>query len=219
MDGTHTGGSGAVARPFGRPGRPEEGRGSAAHAELVSALYRTNYVALCRTARLLVDDPSRAEELVQEAFTRTLSGARSLRQPDSALFYVRRAVVHACRSELRRRRIERRIGLGSGGGHLDRDGEVASGARFEDAIGEKDEIVRLLRLLTPRQREVVVLRYYADLDETAIAAAMGCSTGTVKSQLFKAKQRLSALLRPEPASRSGVEDDGADPKEIGRWAQ
>jgi RNA polymerase sigma factor (sigma-70 family) len=185
----------------------------------VSTLYRTNYLALCRTARLLVDDPSRAEELVQEAFTRTLSGSRTLRQPESALFYVRRAVVHACRSELRRRRIERRIGLGSGGTRLEQDSEVTSGARFEDAVGDKDEIVRLLRMLTPRQREVVVLRYYADLDETAIAEAMGCSTGTVKSQLFKAKQRLSGLLRPDGESTAGVDNDSSDPEEIGRGAQ
>jgi RNA polymerase sigma factor (sigma-70 family) len=183
---------------------PWPGHGSSL-PELVSALYQGHYSSLCRTARLMVDDPGRAEELVQDAFTRTLSGNRVLLEPAATLGYIRRAVVHACHSELRRRRVERRIGVGSRSERLELDGSTRatgsgpSAARdkpFAEVVGERDAVVQGLRSLPPRQREAIVLRYYADLDEGAIADAMRCSVGTVKSQLFKARQRLSALLRP-----------------------
>jgi RNA polymerase sigma factor (sigma-70 family) len=171
-------------------------------AELVSALYRGHYVSLCRTARLLVDDPGRAEELVQDAFTRTLSGGRPLRRPEAALGYIRRAVVHACHSELRRRRLERRIGVGAGGTNFDRLGSPAEpghdlpgDAGAADRLGDRDAVLQLLRSLPPRQREAVVLRYYADLDEAGVADAMRCSVGTVKSQLSDARRQLAKLLR------------------------
>jgi RNA polymerase sigma factor (sigma-70 family) len=187
---------------------PQHGAGPSL-SELVTTLYRGHYAALCRTARLMVDDPGRAEELVQDAFTRTLSGRRVLREPEAALGYIRRAVVHACHSELRRRRVERRIGIprheGSEPDLLARSARRGrtggSDAGFADLLGERDAVLQGLRSLPARQREAVVLRYYADLDEAAIAVAMRCSVGTVKSQLFKARQQLSALLRSGGSQR------------------
>lgn len=166
-------------------------------ADLVSTLYRTHYVTLCRTARLIVDDMARAEELVQDAFTRTLAGRHVLRQPDSALAYLRRAVVHACHSELRRRRVERRIGFGDRRESLAAAAPLAAPGHFAKEVGDRDAVTRVLGALPARQREAVVLRYYADLDEAGIAAAMHCSVGTVKSQLARARRQLSALLSIE----------------------
>ena len=167
-------------------------------ADEIEALYLGHYVSLCRTARLIVDDPGRAEELVQDAFARTFRSRRGVRDAGSALAYVRRAVVHACHSELRRRLVERRIGVGAGGERLDMAAPPAVvDARPVDWFAERDEVARALRTLPRRQREAVVLRYYADLDEASIAHAMGCTVGTVKSQLSKAKQHLSLLLVPK----------------------
>jgi len=168
----------------------------------IATLFEQHYVALCRTARLLVDDPGRAEELVQDAFARTIANRGAVRDPSAAPAYLRRALVHACRSELRRRRVERRIGVASGGSPLDASiaGQECTDSA-EDAAGETGTVLRALRALPPRQRETVVLRYYADLDEAAIAAAMGCSTGTVKSQLSKARAHLAALLADEERPR------------------
>jgi RNA polymerase sigma-70 factor (sigma-E family) len=169
--------------------------------DLVSSLYRGHYVSLCRTARLLVDDPGRAEELVQDAFARTLAGRRAVREPAAALGYVRQAVVHACHSELRRRRVERRIGVGDRAAPLASADLLRTDARTADEIGDRDEVARLLRQLPARQRAAIVLRYYADLDEAAIAEAMSCSVGTVKSQLSKARHHLASLYDPRRETR------------------
>ncbi len=172
--------------------------------DLVSSIYFEHYTSLCRTARLLVDDPGRAEELVQDAFTRTLAARAAPGDAPTALAYLRRAVVHACHSELRRRRVERRIGVGPRAEPIDLAGGVA-GAGPESGIAERavdrDQVTQLLRSLPPRQREAVVLRYYADLDEAAIAVAMRCTVGAVKSQLFKARRQLSELLQKDGEAR------------------
>lgn len=169
-------------------------------ADLVTTVYRRYYASLCRTARLLVDDPGRAEELVQDAFTRTLAGRRALRDPALTHAYLQRAVVHGCHSELRRRRVERRVGAGDRGAPIASADQVPATGQFADQVGDRDAVVRLLGNLPPRQREAVVLRYFADLDVAAVADAMRCSVGTVKSQIAKAKRHLSALVetRQEP---------------------
>jgi len=169
-------------------------------AGAIASLYEQHYVSLCRTARLIVDDPGRAEELVQDAFMRTFAGRSAVRDPSVAPGYLRRAVVHACHSELRRRRVERRLGLGDAGAPLDATTDRAGGSRqFDEQVGDNMTILGAIGLLPARQREAVVLRYYGDLDEAAIAAAMNCSTGTVKSQLARARSRLAELIG-EPGS-------------------
>ena len=70
-----------------------------------------------------------------------------------------------------------------------------------DLVGERAALLAALRLLPPRQRAVIVLRYWADLTDTQIAAALGCSPGTVRSQL----SRALAKLRENPGLAEGGE--------------
>ena len=63
-------------------------------------------------------------------------------------------------------------------------------------LGERDQMVAALQHLPPRQRAVIVLRYYEDLSEAEIAAVLGCSTGTVKSQASRALKSLGKHLTP-----------------------
>jgi len=63
-----------------------------------------------------------------------------------------------------------------------------------------DQLRRALSLLPPRQRTVLVLRYFEDLPEAEIAQLMGCQPGTVKSQAARALAALRPLLRPEMVS-------------------
>ena len=70
-------------------------------------------------------------------------------------------------------------------------------------LGERDRTFAALRRLPPRQRAVIVLRYYEDLSEADIAAVLGCSTGTVKSQASRAlkllRTHLTADLETSPS--------------------
>lgn len=170
------------------------GRRSANDA-LLEQVFTTHYGGLCRLATLLVGDPAAAEDVVQEAFLRTFSSWWRLRQPERAQFYVRTTVVNLCRSRLRRRRHEQVSNL------LSWDPAPQGGEPTEDAL----VVAAALRTLPPRQREAVVLRYYGDLNEQDVARVLGCSVGTVKSQLARARATLARRLA-EPASSTGTTD-------------
>src|SRR5262245_54840485 len=128
-----------------------------------------------------------AEEITQDAFV-VLHGRWSrLRDPDRAVAYLRQTVVNRSRSALRHRGVVERF--------LSRQAPVAHAPSAEAGALESAEFDRVLvavRALPARQREAVVLRYYADLAEGEIAEAMGVSRGAVKSHLFRA---MTALRR------------------------
>lgn len=165
---------------------PSVGAGGARERDdLVAALFERDYAGLCRLAGFLLSDPQRAEDVVQEAFVRTFSRWGHLRDPDRAGAYLRRAVVNLCRSRLRRRRTEQA-------------GNEAAWRHTEDLAPDLDPsavvIVEAVRRLPARQREVVVLRYFADLSVGEVARTMGCTEGTVKSQMSKARARLAEAV-------------------------
>lgn len=149
----------------------------------LTAVFEAQYQRLCRLAFLLTGEASRAEELVMDAFVRSLASWRR-RGPDHPDAYLRRAVVNMCRNRRRRAWLERRRGS------LTREESVT--------IAEPvDHVWVAVRALPSRQRAAVVLRYWDDLAEADIAAALGCSVGTVKSQLAKARATLAAALQAQ----------------------
>lgn len=151
-------------------------------------LFGVHFPSLCRTAYLVVGDPLLAEEMVMEAFARTLPRWAAVERADQPVAYLRRAVVNLCISRLRRLAVERRARDRSADGEPVRwDADLADDARV---------VLDAVRHLPARQRACVVLRYFDDLPEQEIATALGCSTGTVKSQLSKARSRLAELLDP-----------------------
>jgi RNA polymerase sigma-70 factor (sigma-E family) len=156
-----------------------------------AALFDVHYAALCRLARVIVGDADRAEELVMEAFLRTLVSWRRLRDADRAPAYLQRVVVNLARSAVRRQAVERRL---LGVVHHREPSRVATSA---DARADADPVLRAVAALPPRQRAAVALRYYADLAEADVATALGCSVGTVKSQLAKARASLARALAAE----------------------
>ncbi len=180
----------AVRLPYGTGSTVTDRR-----EEAVAALFDAHYASLCRLATLLLGDAGQAEEAVQEAFLRTFVGWRRLRQPDRAGAYVRAAVVNQCRSRGRRRATEQRSNRTV---FAAAEGECTSNL---ERSGETLAVLDAVRALPERQREAVVLRYYADLSEADVARAMQCSVGTIKSQLAKARASLSERLgeagRPE----------------------
>src|SRR5690606_11747625 len=125
-------------------------------------------------ASLLVDDVGTCEELVQDAFARVWSAPGAVREPERIAAYLRSAVLNAARSHLRRRTRWRRLPPPPPG--------VVPGADH-DALAADDArtVLAALRRLPDRQREVLVLRYYLELSEAEIAAALGVSPGSVKT--------------------------------------
>jgi RNA polymerase sigma-70 factor (sigma-E family) len=153
-----------------------------------AGLYTAHRLPLVRMAVLLVDDIATAEDVVQEAFTALHQNQHRLREPQSALAYLRTTVVNNARSVLRRRQTARR--------HL-------SLARLEDAqpadselllAAAHQEVLAAVRQLPDRQREVLTLRYWAGLTETEIAQALGISGGAVKSNASRGMDKLETML-------------------------
>lgn len=140
---------------------------------------------LLRTAYLLCGDRGHAEDLVQTALLRTARRWRWARQQPEA--YARRVVVNLAKD--RWRQLSRRP----------QETPIESDVRLEDPDGllDRDELLRAARALSPGQRAVLVLRYFDDLSVEETAAALGCSTGTVKSQTSRALDNLRIALTPK----------------------
>jgi RNA polymerase sigma-70 factor (sigma-E family) len=156
----------------------------------VAALYREHYRSLVRLAALLVRDIATAEEVVQDSFVAMHGGWRRLRDNDKALSYLRQTVVNRSRGVLRHRAV------------VDRNApkpapDMPSAEHGAMTLLERSAVVAALRTLPPRQREAVVLRYYGNLSEIQIAAAMGISQGAVKSHTARAMAALRTVLERE----------------------
>jgi RNA polymerase sigma-70 factor (sigma-E family) len=156
--------------------------------DFLASLFDAHYRSLCRLAYVLLGDPAQSEDVVQEAFLRTFTGLGRLRDRGRADAYLRRSVVNLSRSRLRRRSVEER---GNAAAH--------HADRLVSPLGGSDlDLLEAVRALPPRQRATVALFYYADLPESEVASTLGCSVGTVKSQLAKARASLARCLGEEP---------------------
>ncbi|NLT56722.1 MAG: SigE family RNA polymerase sigma factor [Actinomycetales bacterium] len=163
----------------------------------VTVLYAAHWGRLVRLAALLTGDASVAEEIVQDAFVALHHRWRRLADPAAACGYLRTCVVNGARSSLRHRVVEER--------HR-QPGPPAPAGPEEHAVraDEDARVLAALRTLAPRQQEVLILRYYADLSEQDIAAALGISRGAVKSHAHRGLANLRQAL-----------DDPADPADPG----
>lgn len=159
--------------------------------EALVALYTAHYRSLVRLAALLLHDTAAAEDVVQDAFVAMHSSWRRLRDTDKALAYLRQAVVNRSRSRLRHLKVvERKTPPAAPESAQIHGGHVPSAESGALHALERQHVMAALRGLPHRQREVLVLRYYADMSEAQIAEAMGISPGAVKSH---ASRGIAAL--------------------------
>jgi RNA polymerase sigma-70 factor (sigma-E family) len=134
----------------------------------------------------MVGDPQLAQDLVQEALTKTYVAWPRLRDPRNAEAYCRKAITTTAITWFRRK-----------GWDNERPTETLperSYSGHDSAVAERDAVWRALQELPPRQRVALVLRYYEDLTEAQTAHDMGCAVGTVKSQVASALAKLRAQL-------------------------
>ncbi|KQY64115.1 MULTISPECIES: SigE family RNA polymerase sigma factor [unclassified Nocardioides] len=154
--------------------------------------------ALHRAAYLMVGDSQLAQDLVQEALTKTYVAWPRLRDTSRAEAYTRKAITTTAITWFRRK-----------GWNNERPTDVLHDRRDDGdshAITDRLAIWQEVQALPPRQRAALVLRYYEDLTEAQTAEAMSCAIGTVKSQvsagLRKLRERLGndiELVSPEEA--------------------
>ncbi|UQU66684.1 SigE family RNA polymerase sigma factor [Couchioplanes caeruleus] len=162
-----------------------------------SEFVRARTPALLRTAFLLTGDRHLAEDLVQDALARTHRALRKLADEGHFEAYTRTAMYHLHVSRWRRRRFAESLDSDL----LDRADPVRDhSARVDLQVSLHQALARL----TPRQRTVLVLRYFEDRTEAEAAAQLSCSIGTVKSQTSKALSRLRAIA-PDLIGSSAAE--------------
>ncbi|MGW2701778.1 SigE family RNA polymerase sigma factor [Streptomyces sp. NPDC001340] len=136
--------------------------------------YRAHYRSLLGLAALLLDDTASCEDVVQEAFIRVHSARKRVRDPEKTLAYLRQTVVNLSRSALRRRI----LGLKLLSKPMPDMASAEEGAY--DSL-ERRDLIKAMKGLQRRQREVLVLRYFADMTEAQVAETLGISLGSVKA--------------------------------------
>jgi RNA polymerase sigma factor (sigma-70 family) len=156
-----------------------------ATAAALEALYRRGYPGFLRVAQAITRDPDAAHDAVQDGFARALRAVGGLRRPGALEPWVWRTVVNAARD--RRRADERRLRRESG------DGALAT-LPVHEAAPPDAALTAAVGGLPERQRLVLFLRYYADLDHRGIATALGIRPGTVGATLHAAHANLRRRL-------------------------
>jgi RNA polymerase sigma-70 factor (sigma-E family) len=156
----------------------------------LTAMYDAEYRSLVRMSAVMLGDVGSAEEVVQESFIAVHKAWLGLRDMDKAVHYLRRSVLNRSRSVLRHRAVVDR--------HTPKhEPEMPSAEQAAIARLERSAVISALRSLPDRQREALVLRFYLDLSEEQVAAAMKISTGAVKSHTSRGKAALRSVLEAE----------------------
>jgi len=165
----------------------ERAAGSAASVEAIGTLYQQRYHAFLRVAEAIVGEPDLAHDVVQDAFARALRSRFDYRGEGTLDGWVWRTVVNAARNARRDRAPE----------HLPL---LDIGEAAESANGRPHEwhVRALVAALPERQRLVLFLRYYADLDYRRIAEALGIEPGTVGATLSHAHAAIRRALEEVP---------------------
>jgi RNA polymerase sigma-70 factor (sigma-E family) len=153
----------------------------------MEALYAAHYQHLLRMTLLLLGGDSDAEDVVQEAFIRVYGSRANIRDPERAAAYLRVTTMNLARNALRRRLVAIR--------HPAVPPAEPAGPEEQGLASVRGAlVVRALQQLPRRQREVVVLRYYADLSVLETAQTLQISPGAVKSYGSRGLARLAQAL-------------------------
>jgi RNA polymerase sigma-70 factor (sigma-E family) len=149
-----------------------------------TAYVRTKGPTLLRTARALTPNPADAEDLLQTALTKTYLAWDRIDDHRAVDGYVRRTLVNTRTSQWRKRKVDEFT--------TDELPEPAAAGQPDptEQQAQRDALLRAISRLPPRQRAMVVLRYYEDMSEQQTADTLGVSVGTVKSTVSRALCKL-----------------------------
>ena len=153
-------------------------------------LFAAHHERLLRLAILVGGDRAAAEDAVADVFARLLRrGHRGVAEASDPVAYLNRAVVNELRGAARRAHRRSRRPWPA---------ELPTPSDFASGLEERDRVMRALAALNHRQRAVIVLRFYEDLTEPAIARQLDMPLGTVKSILSRAMPILRQQLKDTP---------------------
>jgi RNA polymerase sigma factor (sigma-70 family) len=142
----------------------------------IEEIYKSQWAPLLRLALVMTGDRGRAEDIVHDVFVRLASRRIPIDPPS----YLRKMVVNATRDHHRRIKVERRS---------------APSPPPPVLMPEVDEVILILQRLPARQRQVLGLRYYADMSIEQIAHTLDCPAGTVKSLIHRGIETLRKELK------------------------
>jgi len=141
---------------------------------------RGRWPGMVRLAYTLTGDQGHAEDITQAAFTKAYASWGRVSRAGDPDAYVRAIVIHENGKRFRKHRVQEDL----------RAAVPELGTDAEEGVADRTVLRQALDLLGPRQRAVIVLRFWLDLSEAATAQALGCSVGTVKSQASRALATL-----------------------------
>jgi RNA polymerase sigma-70 factor (sigma-E family) len=157
----------------------------------LAAMYGDHYRCLIGLALLLVQDLSTAQDVVQDSFVAMHTAWRRQRDSDEALAYLHRSVVNRSRSAPRHGAVIEPNASPPGPGIPGTEPGALTSPEHATVVGA-------LRSLPARQREALVLRYYGDLPEAQVAAAMGVSQAAVRRHLARATAAVQTIVEVDP---------------------
>jgi len=181
----------AASNPGTAPAPMAPDENVSAAAQSVTDLFREHHIELVHLAQLMVGDLATAEDIVQDVFERLHRRWHGLREPSRGLAYARSSVLNSCRSQHRRAAVVRKYAPQLA---LSRDGTSPDAA---SAIGDRGELAAALRRLPRRQREVLVLRYYADLTVAEVAETLRIAPSAVRAWNSRGLAALARALRED----------------------
>ncbi|HSL10919.1 MAG TPA: SigE family RNA polymerase sigma factor [Actinomycetota bacterium] len=152
----------------------------------LAELYEASAPRAVRLAYLLTGDRTVAEDIAQDAFVRVAGRLAHLRAPHAFDAYLRSAVVNLSKNHFRRRAIER--------GYLQRQRAPHPVAGPETGVADRHAVMAALAALPPKQRAAIVLRYYEDQPEGAIADILRCRPATVRSLVARGMASMRDVL-------------------------
>ncbi|KRF13864.1 RNA polymerase subunit sigma-70 [Nocardioides sp. Soil797] len=160
--------------------RPPSG---SAHDGDFTEFVTATWPGLYRTGYLLLGDHELAEDLAQTALAKTYAAWSRIEHAAAAPAYARRTLINTASGWFRKK-----------GWRNELPTETIPETGYASDPSTRPAVIDALGQLPPRQRAVVVLRFYEDLSVAETAEALGCSAGTVKSQTFEAFAKLRVLL-------------------------
>lgn len=167
--------------------------------EAFSQLVKLSFPRLERVADLILRDPDRAADAVQDALMRAWRDLRALRDPDAWDAWMRRLTVNACYDTARKDQRRRKVEV-----HVEPDPATAGTVDSTAEIGERDWLGRELARLDLDQRVVLVLHYYLDHTVAEVAQILDIPYGTAASRLHRGLESMRTSMGIEPGVGPGL---------------